>query len=257
MHKELMLDGILMSAMRSGSTWLAMLCNRHPDIFLCPGQKIKTTKESGIEQIDWKGYSGEKFRLGRRNLKIKEFYLDAYYKHNRNMKFICLLREPISRTYSHYIFLCQKKRKKREGIKPISSSFTKIEFDFNKAVLEGLKRKQKPKFIQKSLYYQCLMPYLRTFGEKNFLIMSFEKATADPNLLFKKISELIDIQNVVPTGAHRCINKSSLNSRRVIHRKIEVSQPSNETKSILREIFVPDIKKLDNTLGLSLVNEWL
>ena len=115
------INGLLMSAMKSGSTWFLRLCAEHPELFVLTSGQFPVSPEGAIESIDWSGYSGEKLRLGRRNLKLEKHYVAAYKRHNPEMKFLCLLREPVARCYSHFGHVVRKRHKQWRPL-PLHSS---------------------------------------------------------------------------------------------------------------------------------------
>ena len=245
-----------MSGMKCGSTWLANLCDKHPDIFVCPGQKIKTSPENGIESIDWSAYSGETISLGRRNLKLESHYLDAYYQHNPNMKFVCLFRDPLLRTYSHYSHLVRKMHFIGQPIQPHSTGITRITYDYNIAIKDALKEDPLPKFIHKSLYYRSIEPYIKKFGIENFLFSSLEQASASPAYLSERVFEFLGVENK-KIDAQNKINERSWNKTGIIPRKkIEIIPPTEETIESLRVFLLPDVEQLEKAIQMQISKDW-
>lgn len=258
MKQKQKLDGMLMSSMKSGSTWLAKMCQKHPDIFVCFGQKLKTTNQ-GIENIDWSGYAGEKITLGRRNIKIEEVYLQSYFKHNPDMKFVCLLRDPVTRAFSNYCHLIYKRVYQNHQIVPVSQSLFKIVFDFNKSVEEFFQKKDfTPEYLAKSFYFKCLEPYFHKFGKDHFLIMPFEQAVVDPSYLFQRISDFFKISHDSIEFSSKKVNITQNIKPRFssIRRKVDIIPPTQKTNSLLASLFYSDSCQLFEEIGMSFPKEW-
>lgn len=252
------LDAMLLSVMKSGSTWLAEQCRKHPHIFLIPGQKIETTPEKGVGHIDWTGYNNEPVVVGRRNLKLEPYFREAYYQHNPRMKFIVFLRDPVSRSFSQYSHEVRKNYFKFGKPDPAhKETLFKKTYDFNRAV-EEIDENNLPGFIQFSRYFDRLKPYFDSFGQENFLIYSLEAGTKDAKKLFDEVSDFLGVPRHAPDGHSEVVNAKSFDRLRykLFKKQIEIIGPTPETKQRIKELVWPNIEELDKRLPRNLTQDW-
>lgn len=106
------------------------------------------------------------------------------YDFNPDATIIVLLREPVSRAFSHY---------KMDVINNIQN-----EKDFLKAVEKDLLNPDKMwggahLYIELGLYYEQLQRYSTCFPAKQLLVMKFEDLIADPLTGMKKVFEFLNL----------------------------------------------------------------
>lgn len=259
-------DGVLMSSMKSGSTWLAALLQDHSKIKIHQGQKF-IINESGIfshtNQID-----SCKVNLLRSNLKTDIAYLKSFQNSNANMKFVTLLRNPIDRAYSHYKHKIRKYQVinrndllEADFIKPTRSGLFHKTYDFNKDI-QTLKQRGTPfpEYIQKSLFYECLFPYFEVFGIEAFFINCIEEVSRNPSKLITEISKHFGVTEKASDAgmSGTVINKESFkaDSDGLLKRKVTIVPPTPETIGTLTEIMQSDIVRLDSALGTNYASLW-
>ncbi len=115
-----------------------------------------------------------------------------------NVKLIVLLREPVSRAYSHFSFnqgyiKNEKKISFKEGLnleeKRIKHAFEKLEYDFYDSAqlfsLYGYRRK--------GYYAIHIKNWLKYYKIHQFCFLEFQDFINDPNLCIKKICDFVEI----------------------------------------------------------------
>lgn len=191
MKQNTRIDVLLMSAMKSGSTYLARQFEKRSDVTFVPGQKIVTTPAAGgrIERIIIEAphlVNEHDLVVGRRNLKLEKFYLHAYYSHNPNMKFVCYLRDPVKRSFSQFRHEIRKRQRR-----PSWRKGRKVVYDFNVEIADMAQS-----IFQKSLYWTCLEPYISLFGARQFFVGAFEELIEDESNMLSLIRWLdLDVSN--------------------------------------------------------------
>ena len=109
----------------------------------------------------------------------------------RNMKFIFLLRDPVTRAFSHYLMSY------RRGLEPLS---------FEEAIKEEDKRIKKDDFsklhysyVSRGYYYTQLMHYLKYVDKSQILFLLTENLIANPNETLKKLFTYLNVNpNYIP-----------------------------------------------------------
>jgi len=159
------LNFIIIWAAKSWTTWLANMLRQHPDIFIPEEKELhyfnkQYAADPSIENINQKrGIERYKnfFKKANEN-QIKWEATPAYlwdkmavhniYKYNPNIKLIAILRNPVEKIYSSYLYRVQRW---------VSSS---------KNVLEDIEKNSS--LIENALYYKHIKKYLKIFSkEKN------------------------------------------------------------------------------------------
>lgn len=250
------IDGILMSAMKSGSTWLSYQCSKHPDINVIPGQDVKIDNSIGLRIETAKTYPRKRINLVRRNIKLEKIYLESYYLNNPDMKFISLLREPNARTFSHYQHYIRKSYSSGIKIKPHSSNGAELVFDYNIAINNCLKSNESPEFIERSKYYSNLKPYIEKFGKEKFLVMTLESSTRNPQYLLEQVSQFLQIDNFPENLNYDPVNVRSFSEKRLFQKKIVFVPPTYETKQKLAHLLEDELLKLDEMLNVDFKQQW-
>lgn len=256
-----------LSPMKCGTTWLSSIIKDHPDV------KVSSLDHSFIDYPDDfanRMGSGEEKKLlyARRNLSFTHNFSEALYKHNEQMKFIVLLRDPIDRLISHWKHHVIKMESLRLPIHPsvrVFKSMLTNEYEIN-TYLESSKvqRYSAAPFLSKGLYYSNLAPYLRLFNTSNFLVIQSEQLFSDTEETLRKILRFcgletenflktLALENYESRNTHEDMKRSfarfKLTRKRIFH-------PLSEDSLIsLRNIFNFEAYALERSLGYSI--EWV
>ncbi len=273
MPKEFKVDFIGIGVPRAGTTWLFKCLKEHPEI--C-GSKYKETKFFQYNHLYEKGlkYYASLFKSKKSCKASGEFSPSYFYSskaahriksHNRDVKFIICLRNPIIRAYSYYF---HKKNKKLHN-----ESFG------------TLIRKSNNVYLEHGLYFKYLKYYLDLFSLDQFLFLIYEDFDKDPTKVVKETLDFLGVDNnFVPNNLNKRINfnvKSNyyfLFLRRLLDnvfnsgkskvyqllskwnlrknkKRLNLPPMNREDRKYLKKFFNEDIKKLEKIIGKSL-SDW-
>ncbi len=165
---------------KSGTTWLYHTLKDHPEV--C----VSSAKETLFFESEFKrGINWYKDFFSHCNQSLKAvgevsntyiFCKDAPKRIksvNPDMKLIACLRNPVERTFSHYLFLV------RGG--QLTGSFR-----------EALEKR--PDLIDKGKYFKNLKPYFDTFNKQQFCIKLFDELKADQVDFIQSIYAFLDVK---------------------------------------------------------------
>jgi len=270
----------IVGAPRAGTTALYNYLNVIPEIYMSP------VKDPGyFIPNDFRGFTEqtyiELFKNVKNEIAIGE--ASAGYLANSeapkrikekspSAKIIITLRDPVGRTFSHYL------NWKRTG---------KIKISFEKVVEKFLDKnkndEQLERLIYVSMYYEQVKRYLEIFGKENVKILIFEETVKDIKNTIKKIFEFLEVQAEPPENIeeqHSAAYSEPLGSigtsiaqnktiskiikkilpgtkqeqllRTLLNKKGEKPELLDTTKKKLQSVFHDDVKKLEKLLGRSL-----
>jgi len=187
-----------------------------------------------------------------------------------NAKIIILLREPISRAYSHYLMEARGRRAHLTFRQVIKKSLNSPENDdYSRVIING------------GMYYQQVKRYFDIFGKENVKILIFEEFVKDSRKAVKEILEFLGVKSeiaesvdkvhnpfTVPRGAiakFAFINKItrkfgrniSYSAREMIVKNVLVKKGNKppllqEDMMSLEKIYCDDVVRLEKILGRSL-----
>jgi len=264
-------DFFIVGASRAGTTSLYEYLKKNPKIFM-PSRKEPHFFSPNINQ-QMQGVvipiTNEKeylalFKNAKNDQKIGESsvtYLtdpdspSAIYKKNPNAKIIIILRNPIERTISDYLFQLNLGTEKQSFEKAIERDLKNIE-------------KVKKSFVKTSLYSQHLNNYFKIFPKNQIKILIFEDFIKNPQqsvydiLRFLGINVFHNFDNIVhneykvPKGT---IQKFILNNETLQKLAVKIL-PTNMILSVsggllLKKENKPDIAKFDTNSLKSLFLE--
>jgi len=264
-------DFFIVGAPRAGTTSLYEYLKKNPKIFM-PGRKephffspnIKQQMERVTSPITNEKEYLALFKNAKNDQKIGEasitYFTDpdsprAIYKKNPNAKIIIILRNPIERTISDYLY--QLKR----GTEILS---------FEKAIERDLQNiaKVKKSFVKTSLYSQHINNYFKIFPKNQIKILMFEDFIKNPQQsvndvlhflginVFHNFDNIVHNEYKVPKGK---IQKTILNNN--ILQKLAVKTLPNNMIMYFSERFLikkenkPDIAKFETNSLKSLFLE--
>ena len=192
------------------------------------------------------------------------------YEKVPNAKIIIVLRNPIERTFSHYLMY-------RHGMEDRTFS-------------DAIRNKSNPEwgfsnfYLELGLYYEQVKSYIETFGSKNVKIIIFEKFTEHPKEIFKEVLEFLGIQAEVPQFvgevhnpfsspkgkiAYLVLSSKSLRKtyrkffrgfgiptmkKILLTQKTEKPKMNDKDRNFLENVFREDVKKLEKLLNIKI--EW-
>lgn len=258
MQNSRRIDAVLISAMKSGSTYLANICSKHPDIFM---SKIKFN-DSTIT-INLEKYHGEKLVVVRRNMKPIEQDANVYYSHNKNMKFVMLIRNPVYRAFSQFAHHVRKHLKLKKTINVHSQAINKNTYDINEDIKcrKDEYVKKQVAWVKKSEFHSCLSPYLKLFPRDNFFITPLELFIENPEHWIRKVFIFLDVPIIENfKGLNKTINPGKYRANfldKISKRNAPEFIPlTDDTKKFLAELFIDDAYKMGKLIGIDLLSIW-
>jgi hypothetical protein len=198
---------------------------------------------------------------------------ERIYEQVPEARIIILLRDPIERSYSHYLMDVQGGRQALSFYDAIIKEYQDPDFGWGK---------NWHRYIM--LYYPGVKRYLDVFGGEQVLVLLTEDLQVDPRSLVMKVSEFLDldtapvatidfttkhnayrvprnrlVQMVLGSSGIRSIGRKFTPrlGLRTVRDKVFFKQqekPAQDAQAvdILREVYASDIAKLETLLGRSL-----
>lgn len=258
-HSTRIVDAALISAMKSGSTYLADICSKHPDIFMIRKPKFN----DGTITINLDNYDGEKLLVVRRNMKPIKQDAKVYHSHNENMKFVMLIRNPVQRAFSQFVHHIRKHLMYSKPINVHPQSINKNIYDINKDIKLRKDQyiKKEVSWINKSEFYFCLSPYLELFPRENFFIQPLELFSDNPEYWIKKVfaflnvpimNDMKNLKKKINTGKY----KANLLDKIIKRNEPEFIPLTDYSKKFLFELFINDVNKMVDLTGIDLFSTW-
>jgi len=179
------------------------------------------------------------------------------FEYNKEAKIIIVLREPVSRAYSHYTmfknipndkssFEQLKKRWKREGPrnqllldlmnKDVFPSFGDL---INQELKTSTKEYLEPSFLRRGFYFEQVKRYIDIFPKNNILILESSQLKNNKIETLNEVIEFLDISN-------KFLENFDMEDKHIgkYSEKIEI-----EDKKMLNDLYVQENEKLFNLIG--------
>ncbi len=182
-------DFIIIGAMKSGTTSLFQLLERHPKLFMC------TPKEPQYFSRDPVYARGEAwYRSLYAGAREDQLCGEASTCYTRwphfgdaagrivqavpDVRMIYLMRHPVDRSYSHYGHLVQESRMKRRG--PVGTLEEALE--------------EIGEIIDASLYLFQMEQYLKHFSREQFLLLTLDDMKKDPAATLEQVQTFLGLE---------------------------------------------------------------
>ncbi len=163
--------------------------------------------------------------------------LQRIYNYNAQCKLIVLLRNPIERAYSHW-------NMSRDNNKEQLPFLQALKAELERAKKQAPEQLRTHSYIDRGLYVKQLQTLWHYFPKTQTLILKSEDLKQNPQQTLNRVCDFLGverIENLTPIQA---------NSRSYL-RSIDAAE-----KQYLLDIFTPEIRKLEKTLGWDCAN-WL
>ncbi|EGW37828.1 sulfotransferase [Desulfosporosinus sp. OT] len=199
---------ICVGAQKSGTTTLHDILQQHYDIYLPKQKETKFFKNDFHKGLEF--YVNEYFDEVTNEKIIGEidpeymFYEDVpkkiYDLLGIDIKIIFLLRNPMTRAYSHYLM------SKRRGYDRLS--FEEAISTEEQRINQGDFEKNHLSYKTRGLYYQQISRYLKYFSHENMKVVLFEEFIKNPKELIKEILDFLGVNRNVPLNYNQKSNKA-------------------------------------------------
>ncbi len=193
------IDFVGIGAVKAGSTWLADMLRQHPQIFLPQRKELHyfhkefnedptLRNEHYNKPLRWYASFFENAKEGQLKGEFTPDYLWSenaardIRNFNPKIKIIAILRNPIERTFSDYLYNIQR------GIFSMS---------FKQAV------KEKPFLIERSLYYEQLKRYFDLFPKKNIKVVFIDN---DKESILRDVQKFLKVTEFIPKDVDMRVN---------------------------------------------------
>ena len=166
---------------------------------------------------------------------------------NSSIKMILLVREPVARVVSHYMFDLQRGR--------ISSGTSMEQVLFQNNVLN-----EQHKIIKRSTYVDSMIEYLKYFTLDQILIIDSEEFKYNPVKVLQKVEDFLGVKHYIKSDmfawneekGYYCIKTNLTDNGMACYppnRGKHIVEINPQTKAILTEYFKPKNKRFYDIIG--------
>jgi hypothetical protein len=192
-------DFIIGGAPRSGTTWLYELLDRHPDVHMAkplkPEPKFFLRDDEyakGLQYYSTKWFAGAKPSAiaGEKSTDYLESSAAAMRisRDLPHVKLIFLLREPVSRAYSNYLW------SKMNGLEHEDfATALRLEAQRERELPDRLKFTRPFSYFSRGLYAELLEPYFNRFVENQLFIARYEDIVQRPSEVAEAVHRFLGI----------------------------------------------------------------
>lgn len=283
----------VVGAAKAGTTSLYRCLSQHPDVYMAPVKephwfsRVQPNPEHAVSPVTsereylklFEGWKGES-AIGEAS---PSYLWDAEAPHRikdalPHAKIIAILRHPVERAYSHYLMNVQ------EGIQNLP---------FLEALEEDHQARRKGwgvshLYVDLGLYAEQVRRYLEAFDRSQVKVILYEDVRGDPKTVLESLFGFLEVDPQCAEGIYTDVHynpytvprnhltKTVLRSRRIRSLGAKVTpKPTREwirkrllskrepkpamdegAREFLMDLFRPDIRKLQKSLGRDL-DSWL
>ena len=192
-------DFIIGGAPRSGTSWLYQVLDMHPEIYMAKPIKpepkfflIDELYEKGIEYYvkTWFPDNGTHKVYGEKTTN----YLEATNVAERikrnlpNVKLIFILREPVERAFSNYLWSIKNKMETEDF-----ETALLLEDKREKELSENLRYSRPHAYFSRGLYADLLKPYFDLFPQEHILYLKFEDIAESADTFIVRIHKFLGV----------------------------------------------------------------
>lgn len=263
---------------KAGTTWMYNLLRHHPQVCMSSSKETLYFERYHYKSADWYHQFFSSCVTGRTMGEISNTYIfdkavpQRIYDYNPAAKIISTLRNPVERTFSHYLYMLK--------VGEESGTF--------EDVLD-----KRPDLIYRGRYSSLLVPYFELFPRENILILLYEDLKSDAFKYSQTLLSFLNVnvevppdiveQRVLEAGQARSplLSKTVTNlanvSRDLGLATLVTQVKSNpvvssflykgfekgakplikaDTRKRLEELFYDDVVELSEQLGMDMVEYW-
>jgi hypothetical protein len=237
---------IIIGVQKGGTSTLFDLLTKHPEVKTSVFKEVHYYDFAYRKGIQWYKSYFPFFKKGFIYGEASPYYVfhphvpKRIYDDNKDMKLILLLRDPISRAYSHYQM---EKRKGRETLATFEEAINR-EVERTQDALKAISQKETDydfnhhvfTYLSRGCYDEQIDNWLKYFKREQLLVIKSEDFFSNPVESLTKVHQFLGIEEIIPN------NVTAKNQGKYV--------PINEeTLQRLRNYFKPHNERLSELLG--------
>ncbi|MDX1490608.1 MAG: sulfotransferase domain-containing protein [Pseudohongiellaceae bacterium] len=166
---------------KSGTTWVYSVLSKHPQVSICRVKESNFFNDEYGRGFDWYHRLFDFTDSSKITGEVSNTYIfspeaaERISRYSSDIKLFSILRDPLERAVSHYMFLI------RNGAQ-FSSFSSAIE--------------SRPDLMSRGLYFSHLQPYLTLFSKDQLFIDVFENIKSEPQGLMNRLTMFLGIENI-------------------------------------------------------------
>ncbi len=221
-------DFFIVGAPRAGTTSLHRYLDQISDVFMCPKGsgffsefatgRVKTIQE--YKKLFEKAFENQLIGDATPMYLSDPTTPKKIHESNPYAKIIILLRDPIERSFSHYLSFIRNGYEKESFSKQLQRYF---EIKSQQGTFHDY-------VIMPSFYYDSISRYFEIFGEKQVKIWLYEEFSNDVEKIVKEIMNFLDIDSELPKNVGKKYNEYA-------------QLPNNIQKSIIQNQLISGMAK--------------
>jgi hypothetical protein len=226
---------------KAGTTALDVYLREHPELCLPEKKELHffdTNPNFAADTVDYGPYHAS-FKPGPQHRLLGEVTPAYLYwpkavgriaSYNPAMKIIVVLRNPVTRAFSHWNMSRNIRREPLEFLDAI-----RAEPERRREL--PLKTAKRFTYIERGLYVEQLQRLWRHFPVEQTLIFKSEELLAEPNAVLARVAVFLDIAPFPPVAA------------KIVSARKYKTKMSEEERRFLLEVYTEEIHELERMLG--------
>lgn len=193
-------DFIIAGAPRSGTTWLYCLLDQHPEVYMAKPMRpepkfflVDKIYQQGVEYYarTWFSATGKAKVAGEKSTNYLESVIVAerIHKYLPKVKLIFILREPVERAFSNYLWSRINGMENEDFDTALS-----LEIERERNLPEKFRYARPHAYFSRGIYAQLLRPYFDLFPREQILCLRHEDIIDKPEVLVKRLHLFLAVQ---------------------------------------------------------------
>ena len=239
---------VIAGTQKGGTTALASYLYEHPEIGMPTVKEVHffdTEEHFASSEVDYSRYHAYFKPAVKRRLLGDATPIYMYWepaperirRYNPAMKLVMLLRNPVTRAYSHWNMERERQRDKLPFEQAIRSEAERCR--------EALPLQHRLySYIDRGMYSAQMQRIWRHFPAAQTLVLKSEELQRTPDAALARITDFLGVARFPPVQP------------RTVHARPYQAPMSAEARDYLREVFAPEVRKLEQMFGWD-CSDWL